>query len=270
MRIIIRLILGLLSGLLGALAGWAGLAYLVIATAGPDRDGGIAMGAFFGIGPIGGVIGFIGGVLLFIWKGIAREKSPSPLGQPFTAVPAVSEVAAPPKPTRTRLSRPFAAFVLIIAGGLAWAGWYEFIRSPYLTHGADAEMTLALQFRLPPGVALPEHSDDIEIEVSDGDGRAFMTYGEEWFQNGRWFRRDGDRLILLASAELSKTTYRRAVRLKLPQASEQVWSLGMDSDPYPIPDYTSWRTADSASDPKIEMRFRLTADRCSVCAFDKD
>ena len=50
-----RFILGLLSALLGALAGWSALAALVIALAGPDRDGGIAMGAFFDIGPIGGV-----------------------------------------------------------------------------------------------------------------------------------------------------------------------------------------------------------------------
>ncbi len=61
-----RFIIGFLSGVLGLLAGWAGLAFLVIGLAGPDRDGGIAMGAFFQIGPLGGLLGFIAGVVLFI------------------------------------------------------------------------------------------------------------------------------------------------------------------------------------------------------------
>ena len=34
-----RFILGFLSGVIGMLAGWFGLAALVIALAGPDRDG---------------------------------------------------------------------------------------------------------------------------------------------------------------------------------------------------------------------------------------
>ena len=53
MPTLMRFIIGLLSGVLGMLAGWAGLAFLVVSLAGPDRDGGIAMGAFFQIGPIG-------------------------------------------------------------------------------------------------------------------------------------------------------------------------------------------------------------------------
>ena len=44
---VMRAALGFLSGLVGMLAGWFGLAFLVIALAGPDRDGGVAMGAFF-------------------------------------------------------------------------------------------------------------------------------------------------------------------------------------------------------------------------------
>lgn len=60
-----RVVLGLLAGLLGLLAGWFGLAMLVIGLAGPDRDGGIAMGAFFQIGPFGGLVGCLAGVWLF-------------------------------------------------------------------------------------------------------------------------------------------------------------------------------------------------------------
>jgi hypothetical protein len=51
-RHVMRIVLGFLSGLLGLLAGWFGLAFPVIAVVGPDREGGVAMGAFFDIGPI--------------------------------------------------------------------------------------------------------------------------------------------------------------------------------------------------------------------------
>jgi hypothetical protein len=80
-----RIILGILSGLLAALAGWFGLAFLVVSLAGPDRDGGIAMGAFFNIGPIGGLAGFIAGIWLFSKIGLIRAGAPprrSPAAQP--------------------------------------------------------------------------------------------------------------------------------------------------------------------------------------------
>lgn len=128
-------------------------------------------------------------------------------------------------------------------------------------------MTLAMQFRLPPGMSLPASADDIELTVDDGGGHASVYYGEKWFGAGGWFVRDGDRQVLLVSAELNEITWWRKVRLRLPNAPEQVWSLGLDADPHPIPDYTPWRGADGAPAATIDMRFQLTADRCAVCAF---
>lgn len=132
-----RFILGLLSALLGMLAGWSALAALVIMLAGPDRDGGIAMGAFFNIGPIGGVVGLIAGIWLFARIGLVRN----------SAAPPVAETSNAAVRAETRLSFPFAVTLLLITAGLVWWAWYEFIRSPYLSHGF---MTLELQFRLPP------------------------------------------------------------------------------------------------------------------------
>ena len=257
-----RFILGILSGLIGMLAGWFGLAVFLIVLFGPDRDGGLAMGAFFNIGPIGGVIGFIAGVLLFGWKGITRENP-----QLQAQWPAEAVLEHRPKPASKRVSRPFAFVVLAITGGLVAWGWYEFIRSPYLTHGADAEMTLSMQFRLPPGITLLAHSDDLELAVEDGDGHASVYYGEKWFGPGKWYLLDRDRQVLFASAELNKITYWRKVTLRLPNVPEDVWTLDLHADPYPILEYTPWREANGAPASKIEMRFRLTADRCAVCAF---
>ena len=165
------------SGVVGMLAGWFGLAFLVIALAGPDRDGGVAMGAFFNIGPLGALIGCGVGVWLFAKFGlVAQGRVAQDLvtqGAAVAAVPSCEPAgAASPAvtvaPATARISRPFAVVVLAIVGGLAWWAWYELIRSPYLTHG---DMTLALQFRLPADMAAPGEAKDVQIVLDDGGPR---------------------------------------------------------------------------------------------------
>jgi hypothetical protein len=238
-----RFILDFLSGVIGLLAGWFGLAALLIWLFGPDRDGGLAMGAFFNIGPIGGVVGFLAGVLLFNKKGVVSQRTPSPAAEFSDAALA---------PTRTRVSRPFAVAVLALAGGLAWWAWYELIRSPYLTHGF---MTLELQFRLPPGMALPPDATDVHIDVEEGQQYALVTLGSSWRGS------DGDRRGILASASLMRKTSRRVVHLEFPGVPEQTWRLDLPSDPDPTPGYSPWRLPSGDSAPTIEMKFRLSADR---------
>ena len=238
-----RFILGFLSGALGLLAGWFGLAALVIGVAGPDRDGGLAMGAFFNIGPIGGVVGCIAGVLLFIKFGLVAQGASSSDAERSGAAPAS---------TRTRVSKSFAVAVLVLAGGLAWWAWYELIRSPYLTHGF---MKLELQFRLPPGMALPPEATDAHIVVEEGQQYADVLLGRSWHGT------DGDRRVILASTTLSRKTSRRVVTLELPGIPEQTWRLDLSSDPDPTSGYSPWRLPSSGSAPKVEMNFRLSADR---------
>jgi hypothetical protein len=238
-----RFILGFLSGVIGLLAGWFGLALLIISLAGSGHDGGGAMGAFFLIGPIGGLVGFVAGVLLFVKIGIVPQDASSPVAERSDAAPA---------PARSRVSPVFAAAILAIAGGLAWWAWYELIRSPYLTHGY---MTLALQFRLPSGMALPADVTDVHIAVEEGEQGAVVVLGTGWHGT------DGDRRVILASATLSRKTSRRVVSLELPDVAEQTWQLDLSSDPDPTPGYSPWRISSSTSGPKIEMNFRLSADR---------
>ena len=238
-----RFIIGFLSGVLGLLAGWSGLAMLVLALSGPDRDGGLAMGAFFNIGPIGGVVGFAAGVLLFIKLGTVSQG---------TSSPDAERSGAAPVPVRARVSPAFAIAVLALAGGLAWWGWYEFIRSPYLTHGY---MTLQLQFRLPPGMALPPEASDVHIAVQEGQ------QGTDVMLGSRWRGTDGDHRVILASASLSRKTSRRVVSLELPGVAAQSWRLDLPSDPDPTPGYSPWRPSSGGGAVKFEMNFRLSADR---------
>lgn len=109
-----RLVVGLLAGVLGMLAGWFALALFVISVSGPDRDGGVAMGAFFGIGPIGGLVGFAAGIYLFTRFGLVHGAAPD-----ATAAPAS-------RPRRVRLS--VASVVLSVTTLLALWVWIELLR----------------------------------------------------------------------------------------------------------------------------------------------
>jgi len=246
-----RIILGFLSGVLGALAGWSGLAALVVMLAGPDRDGGIAMGAFFDIGPIGGVVGLIAGVWLFVRFGLVRDASPQPPAETSDlAPPAQAADAAPHR--ATRLSFPFAVTVVLIVAILGWWGWYELIRSPNLSHGF---MTLQVEFRLPAGMTLPDNEEDVQIQVEEGSRYANPMLPPNWRAH------DGERRAIISTASLMYKARHRAVSLTLPGISTQRWSIDLPSDPDPTPGFSPWRTASDGSPTGIEMHFRLSADR---------
>lgn len=237
-----RVILGFLSGVVGMLAGWAGLAALIVNLAGEDRDGGTAMGAFFNIGPIGGIVGFAVGVMLFLRFGLVSQT---------TVSTEPTERPAKPAAAKSRISRPFASVVVAIVAGLGWWGWYEFIRSPYLSHGF---MTLELRFRFPPGMTLPVNDSDVRIDVTDGGGYAdaYLTPGWRGHQNNRD--------VILANVSISDKTSDRLVSLSVPGVQQQTWDLGLPSDPDPTSGFTPWRSSGGGTAGKIEMSYQLTAD----------
>jgi hypothetical protein len=150
------------------------------------------------------------------------------------------------------VSPAFAAIVVLLAAGLSWWGWYELIRSPYLSHGY---MTLELQFRLPSGMALPADAKDVHIVVWEGQQGNDVTLGRAWHGTG------GDRRVILAKASLSRKTSRRVVTLELPGVPEQTWQVSLPSDPDPTPGFSPWRTSSAAAASTIEMNFSLSADR---------
>ncbi len=247
MLYVIRIILGFLSGVVGMLAGWFGLAFLVTELAGLDHDGGVAMGAFFNIGPLGALIGFGVGVWLFLRFGLVAQSVASVA--PLSSEPSHNAAVAPAK---TRISRPFAVVVLAIVGGLTWWAWYELIRSPYLTHGY---MTLALQFRVPADMAMPAEVKDVQIVLNEG-GRFWSAYLNE----EGWRGHQGNRGVILASVTMMYQTHRRLVTLSMPGVLPQSWTLDLSGDPDPTPNYTAWLPSRSAPNA-IELSYRLTADR---------
>jgi len=226
-----RYIIGFISGILGALAGWFGLAMLVIALAGEDRDGGIAMGAFFQIGPVGGVIGFILGVLVFIKLGQKR-------------------VTTPDGKQRRRAAPLFAIVVVTVAVLLAYWGWYEFIRSPYLTNGY---MTLTMQFKLPPDATAPANSDDVHINIYEGSGQTDVIFLPNWL------RKEGDASIITATATLSMKTSSRVVSLEMPGVAPEQWILELPYDPDPTP-ASRWQLPNGNPARPIALSYQLGTD----------
>jgi len=151
-------------------------------------------------------IGFGVGIWLFVKFGLVAQ------GAAFAIAPS-SEPASASSPTVTvapataRISRPFAVVVLAIVGGLAWWAWYEFIRSPYLTH---RYMTLALQFRLPAGMTASAEAKDVQIVLDEG-GHRWPAYLNE----AGWRGHQSNREVILASVSMMYKTSRRVVTLSV-------------------------------------------------------
>lgn len=229
-----RIVLGLFSGVLGLLAGGFGLAYLFIFVAGPDRDGATAMAAVSTVGPVGAVIGFAVGVAMFVKFGLVRPKATDASGVP----------------QKSLISRPFAFVVVAAVSGLAFWGWWELIRSPYLTRGY---MTLDLQFRLPPGMALPADVKSIEIVLDEG-GHTWLGRLDE----DAWHGHQDDRLVILAKTTMAYKAWRRTITLSMPGVASQSWPLELGYDAEPTPGFTKW--APSRGSPgAIQLNYRLSA-----------
>jgi hypothetical protein len=188
-----RIVLGFLSGVVGMLAGWFSLAFLVIALTGPDRDGGVTMGAFFNIGPLGALIGFGVGVWLFVKFGLVAHGAAFTAAPPSEPASASSPAPSPAVYGRSGHSSNFPFLCGHRFGDRRRSGvvWYEFIRSPYLTHGY---MTLALQFRLPADMAAPAEAQDVQI-VLDEEVHRWPAYLNE----AGWRGHQGNRAVILAS-----------------------------------------------------------------------
>ncbi len=142
--------------------------------------------------------------------------------------------------------------ILVIVGTLAWWGWYEFIRSPYLTRG---DMTLVLQFRLPENAAMSADPKDVQILLDEGGN----TWPGQLNANG-WHGHQGGRVVLLATVSMSYKAHRRTITLTMPGVPSQAWTLDLPSDPDPTDGYTDWRPSSDAPDA-IDLNYRLTADR---------
>ena len=245
-----RIAIGLLSGVVGMLAGWFGLAFLVIALAGPDRDGGVAMGAFFNIGPLGALIGFGVGIWLFVKFGLVTQGP----------APAIAPPSEPVSASPCRCGRPGDKLNCPSLRGHCFGDRrgsrvVGVVRADTIALSDARRYDFLLQFRLPADMAAPADVKDVEI-VLDEAGQRWPAYLNE----AGWRGHQGNRVVILATVAMSYKTSRRVVTLSMPGAPSQSWPLDLSSDPDPTPGYTAWLASRDAPNP-IELNYRLTADR---------
>ena len=119
--------------------------------------------------------------------------------------------------------------------------------------GGSAEGTVPGRVIIP--VRVPPNKDDVHVDVGEGQQHAIVSLDESWRGH------DGDSQVILATASLMYKASQRVVSLALPGAPPQIWRLDLSSDPDPTPGYSAWRLPSSASATKMEMSFRLRADR---------
>jgi MFS family permease len=219
-----RVFLSCLAGLVGLIAGWAGVALLVLLpSGGGDQALGKAVTFFLLIGPIGGLAGLILGVWLAnVWLN-----------------------------RKGRASWLYTVVILLLAVEVVglWRSFQPLPPPP----DTNPVMTLELQFRLPPDMALPPRPSDVRIEVAE-HWQAF-----EWARLSEpWHGQEDGRLVIFATISTqTRPTEGRAVKLTLPGPLVGYWSLDLRD---PISDLSPWRLPNTSSnDMKVEMRYRLHA-----------
>lgn len=191
--------LAVLGGILGAAIGWAAAAFLTLAVSGyfgvSDFEGARAMGAFFGFGPIGGIVGLFSGVLLVL----AKRGGSLRLREIAWKLPAV---------------------IAVIAGIVAVAFWVAYEQRPYLNSNGAAPK-LVFEIRLPPGPVSAGLSASLNTEKN------FMP--AELSESA--IRMEGDRPVISGSVEMHYRSSWRLLSLKTPDGADQLFRLNLPARP---------------------------------------
>ena len=102
---------------------------------------------------------------------------------------------------------------------------------------------------------LPADPAAVRITVQEGEQYLEPALGPSWHGT------DGDHRVILCHVTLDRKTSRRAVSLEFPGVPKRMWTLDLASDPEPMSGFTDWQLPAGRADPKIEMNYRLTAER---------
>jgi hypothetical protein len=234
-------VLAIIAGALGAALGWAAAAALTIVLGqlfgASDFEGALALTAVWGVGPIGGLVGLIGGIwLTLLWGG-------------HRTLPALV----------LRLPLVVFAVVALAAGGL----WMMYELRPTLGTSSSGPPRLDFEIRLPPGVALPERPTRIEVQLNTERNR---MPGQVF--DGRTSR-DGDRVVVSGSVELAYRSSWRLLDVVLgPGQPTYIFDLKLGARPGHMKAAGDWRRVDyvavGSGQPRVakdsdtvEIRYRV-------------
>ncbi len=230
-----RIALATLAGIAGAVIGWIAFAAITLAAAyvlgASSHDGGLEMSAFFGVGPVGGLIGFLAGSIIALRRGRDRQT-----GAVLARLPLVVLAAA--------------GLIGIIAAGL----WY----ARPLSAPNSMPPELLFEVRLPPGTppfplvsrseALARRSP-IELRTPQNTMTAEITSARD--DAGRW--------VVSGRVEMPLRVDERILAVKAPGgAPEVLFRVKLVRSPAPTADFSSWEP--DTGNRQFEIRYRVARD----------
>ena len=222
------LLLSLLAGIAGAAIGWIAAAALTIFLGGylgiSDFEGGRGMLAVWGIGPIGGLVGLIAGIVL-----VLRKRGGFSLGAIAWRVPAV-----------------IAAIIAIAAAGF----WFFYETRPVLNTNGPAPR-LAFEVRLPPGLA-PADGIKAELHTEKNKMPASLSRETPRIEDGR--------SIVTGSVEMYYRSSWRLLEVRVPGQDDRIFQIGLPAGPRRSTDFGKWERAQFVAAPGLTQPRKATAD----------
>jgi hypothetical protein len=180
-------------------------------------------------GVVGAVIGFIGTLLALELVGFGNRADPvgSGLLALFVFAPAGAIAGLVTGTTLAMRMRggdnTFGALiVLCVAAGAAYYVYAVTSATPWLNPNA-ANPVLEFEVRLPAGMASPNSTRDIAIELQTDIN---TMPGEPRFN---LFRRDGDRSVIAGQVELAFRTAHRQLEVKVNGQPDRLYLIGLSA-----------------------------------------
>jgi hypothetical protein len=228
-----------LAGIFGGVIGWIGSAAAVLGLTAAfgihDRDGGLAMSAFFFFGPVGGLAGLVFAVWLMLRR--RRETGAAPLGRH-----AVVALAA----------------VVLIAGAVFGGFW---LNRPYVTtSGLPPELRFELRL---PREAVPPSLVSRSDALARRSPIELVTSQNTMSAEIERVRMDDGQPVLVGRVEMHYRTRDRALVLKLP-TGDVAFDVKLAASPEAIADFGAWappsKRSTAAALQGYALRYRVETD----------
>lgn len=226
-------IFAIMGGLAGAALGWTLTAAAALAISGymgvSDFEGARAMGAIWGIGPIGGLVGLVAGVWLVLrYRGGHKGFKALAVRLPFVIASIAGLVAA-------------------TFGALYWM-------RPILNDNGPAPQ-LAFEIRLPPGEAPPADAA-VTLFTERNSMPGTIDAGTA--------HRDGDRPVLTGTVELYYRSSWRLLELKAAGLPEHLFVLRLAARPGNDAEFRDWEHVSNVGNDTDRPRKATDADAYDI------
>ena len=213
------------AGIAGAGLGWTLVAAITVgiatATGVSNFEGAVGYLAFWGTGPVGGLIGLLAATVAVLrFKGGYRT-----LG-------AIAKRGA-------------AVIVAVVAIGAATVAF----QIAGVEHFSDGNPTVYFEIRMPAGQTILDRKS-IDIELQAGSQRSGALLADDWL------RIDGDQTLLAGQVQLYTRTANRLLVVTLPDQSRLLFDLGLPATPRVSESFGEWRRVAFLDDGKAESKPR--------------